>query len=346
MREKLRIEDCGLRIAELAIRNSQSAIRNPQLLFRRPQRAFTLVEVLVSVALVSLVFIACSSTMIMTVRALDASNGNDAAARAVLVRTAIDQMAAELKVATAITEQTPTAVTFTVPDRNGDNQPETIRYCWAGPRTALTRQYNGAPVPAAAWVENVENFGLEYLLKTVGPPPPVEGAEQVLASRDWPTAGDIKSYQLKSDAWPAEYFKPAMPTGAVSWKITRIKVKLQRSGSKTGTVNGEIWNADASLKPIGGALAGAAVDIAGVSSTAFVWVEFPFSTLGGLDPKRGMCIALTTAAGDPGFAAYDQKGSDPTMAWCTSSNSGASWSATSSSNILEFYVYGAITVQP
>ena len=65
---------------------------------------------------------------------------------------------------------TPTAVTLTVPDRDGDNIPETIRYSWSGIANAPLRQeYNGVlpPEDKKQFVENVQSFSLDWLTRLV-----------------------------------------------------------------------------------------------------------------------------------------------------------------------------------
>ena len=89
-------------------------------------------------AITSVILLACTSVLTIATRSMN--NGARAATvQAVAGRTAADQMADDLKLALNFTEQTATAVTFTVPDRNGDAQPETIRYAWTGAGAPLTR---------------------------------------------------------------------------------------------------------------------------------------------------------------------------------------------------------------
>ncbi len=81
---------------------------------------------------------------------------------------AIQMITLDLSLATALSQQSAEAVTLVVPDRNGDGQPETIRYSWSGtPGDPLTRQVNGSP--AAIIAEDVHLFSLTYLLKTLSP---------------------------------------------------------------------------------------------------------------------------------------------------------------------------------
>ena len=60
---------------------------------------------------------------------------------------ALVELLADLEFALAFSEKTDHALTFTVPDRDGDFISETIRYAWSGtPGDPLTRQYNGGAV--------------------------------------------------------------------------------------------------------------------------------------------------------------------------------------------------------
>lgn len=173
----------------------------------------------------------------------------------------------------------------------------------------------------------------------------MESAEQLLVSREWPTSGDLKAYVVKSNAWPAEYFLPSLPANAISWKITRVKVKLVRNGTNTGTLTLQVKAADASKKPTGDILDSGGVDVTTLSTTR-TWMEFPFSALAGLDPTSGMCVLVTTTSSQPGVVEYDTKGPNGTMAWCISTDQGASWGTPATGTVMEIYVYGTVTTQP
>lgn len=135
---------------------------------RRPDRnAFTLMEVILSTVIVSIILGATVSTLMITQRGIagsttvvqDAADGRDASELVTL----------DLSLALSFSERTGKAVTFTVPDRDGDGQPETIRYSWSGDAgDPLTRRINGGTIVTIA--ENVTRFDLDYLLKELGEP--------------------------------------------------------------------------------------------------------------------------------------------------------------------------------
>lgn len=127
------------------------------------RRAFTLVEVMVSMVVVSIIMGAIASVMRLATTQLDAtSSGMSNVSKATSL---LQQITAEVALAKTVTERTATAITFTVPDRNADGQDETIRYSWTGTAgNPLTRTYNGT---SATIADNVYYFNATYLLKTV-----------------------------------------------------------------------------------------------------------------------------------------------------------------------------------
>jgi prepilin-type N-terminal cleavage/methylation domain-containing protein len=312
------------------------------------RRGFTLAEMLVALAVISIIVLGCGSVLTLATRAMNANtDGNSPASQAVLARAAADQITSDVRVATSITEQTATAITVTVPDRNADGSQETVRYAWSGVLGApLTRQYNGGPAVAIA--DNVQGFDLRYITKTVGPAPvpqPVEGPEQVLISYDVTTTTE---YGVKKTAWPAEYFKPTLPANAISWKITRIVLQLRRNGGATGVLSIQVKNVDSSKKPTGTALQAVDIDVTTIPTTA-TWVNVPFTNLSGLDPNNGLSVLLTsTRSTQNAFVRYKGGISPPTqnMLYCTSSNQGSSWTTPSGSSAAQYYVYGTVTTQP
>src|SRR5947209_5212405 len=108
-------------------------------------RAYTLVELVVSLAVLSILLLAIGSSLTVALSA----TGNAATNAAAVQQScdAADQIADDLNVAMNFTERTATAVTFTVPSRSGAATADTIRYAWAGTAgNPLTRQFNGGTV--------------------------------------------------------------------------------------------------------------------------------------------------------------------------------------------------------
>ena len=105
-------------------------------------RAYTLAELIVSVAIMAVLVGGMASAILIAGHALpDDENPSEKLVKATNI---VDRIAGELLYATSIAEVTANAVTFTVADRNhGDPGPETIRYDWSGTAgDPLSRQYN------------------------------------------------------------------------------------------------------------------------------------------------------------------------------------------------------------
>jgi len=106
---------------------------------RRNVRAFTMLEVMMSTVIVSMLMLAMSSVMVLSTRSITSQSEDVSKASDV-----IDEITTDLNLAMSFSEQTATAVTFTVPDRDGNAVSETIRYSWSGtPGDSIMRTYNG-----------------------------------------------------------------------------------------------------------------------------------------------------------------------------------------------------------
>lgn len=132
---------------------------------RRSPAGLTLAEVVLSMVIMSIIMAALVSTLLVAQRGMSGSSGM--AQNASQVREAILLIVMDLSFVESFSERTDRTVAFTVPDRDGDDQSETIRYAWSGVAgEPLTRQYNGGAVVNV--VDNVHHFALDYLLKQLG----------------------------------------------------------------------------------------------------------------------------------------------------------------------------------
>ena len=129
------------------------------------RKGLTLVELLVSVAITSILMVTIASAMLIATKALPDSSRP--ASQIIAASQAVEQISAELKYAIGFTEQDANSVEFTVADRNSDEVAETIRYDWSGVSgDSLTRQYNGGSLVDI--IEDVHQFDLTYQLTTIG----------------------------------------------------------------------------------------------------------------------------------------------------------------------------------
>jgi hypothetical protein len=125
----------------------------------RARSGYTLIEAVLGTAVAVIILAGVVGVMFLAYSGL--SSGADKADTMSRQSRAIQTITLDLSLATALSEQSATAVTVVVPDRNGDGQPETIRYAWSGtPGDPLTRQVNG--VAPAVMAEDVHLFNLTY----------------------------------------------------------------------------------------------------------------------------------------------------------------------------------------
>ena len=124
--------------------------------------------------MVSVIMVGAASALLIALHGIDGSASN--AVRARQANEALDQITSDLQVAVGVVERTTTSMAVTVADRNGDGQPETIRYAWSGVSgDPLTRSVNGGAAESIA--DNVTYFNIDSLLATYGP---IESQEMVL----------------------------------------------------------------------------------------------------------------------------------------------------------------------
>lgn len=133
----------------------------------RSRRAFTMVEMVASMVILTILMLGISSSLVIASRAIP--DGRSPAKQFVDGSEMLLQIADELSCALTVTVHTATVVEFTLPDRNGDAAEDTIRYSWSGVAGAgLMRQYNGAT--AAAVLDDVHEFQLSYTPSLYGSP--------------------------------------------------------------------------------------------------------------------------------------------------------------------------------
>ncbi len=128
------------------------------------RRGYTLLELIIASSAGALVVAGLASSLVIASKALvpDAPATADANRGAL----ALSQLTGDLRHALRFTERTATAVTFTVPDRNGDSSPETIRYSWAGTAgSPLLYQHNGGT--AVTLAANVQDFKLSAITRLI-----------------------------------------------------------------------------------------------------------------------------------------------------------------------------------
>jgi hypothetical protein len=299
----------------------------------------TLVEVVVSSAILSVILLGLGSTLMVASRAIPGG-----AANAVLQSSeAAGRICSELPYAIAVNQRTPHAIEFTVADRNSDAVNETIRYEWSGTAgQPLTRRYNGGP--SLNLLDKVTAFDLTYHLDTVNSeiPQSSEGSEVLLKS--FQSIVTAKEYSVQSGHWYGQSFKLSLPADTVSWRLTRVQFYARIAGSyNTGSCRVQIQSATAAGLPSGVVLAEKTL----WESSLYSWYlmqDFTFD-VAGLAPGQWVCLVFrwsvgTEACGILGDGSLGTPATNSTLLHSTTQ--GASWSATTGESFW-YAVYGRVT---
>ena len=130
----------------------------------RNRAGHTLIELVMAMGLAAMLMGGLASTIYISSRALDGAGS--APVQTLSAAETMDDVMADLQYALSFSERTANAVTFQVPDRDGDDSPETIRYSWSGtPGDPLLMEYNGSA--PAVLVNDVQQFDLAGGLRTM-----------------------------------------------------------------------------------------------------------------------------------------------------------------------------------
>jgi hypothetical protein len=309
--------------------------------FRRGIGAFTILEMVLALFIVSIILLGVQSAILLASRTSPDRSGSTGSQ--LLTGSAIDQLNSDLSYATSFTIMTPTMVEFTVPDRNNDASPETIRYSWSGSADdPLLRTVNGGS--AAAVVNGVRVFNLVYdkrpLQHTTSY---TESGEVLLSSNDGIGVLNLGDFGVDSANWLGQYFKPTLPNGAASWRVTRAKIKASVRGSSKGTARIQIRNVRTGTTTPGIVLDEGTLLESGLTS-AYSWCEFTYGNATALSPNVGACLVVQWV--NDQYAANIQYqallGAVPNANLVTTTDAGATWSAPLAQDLV-YYVYGTYT---
>ncbi|MBN1513962.1 MAG: prepilin-type N-terminal cleavage/methylation domain-containing protein [Phycisphaerae bacterium] len=297
-----------------------------------PARGLTLVELVISMTLMTLLTTGIVSAVVLASRAMPpsgiASQTGDAA-------TVAADLAAELSCAQSFTERTATAVTFAVPDRTGDGSPEIVRYSWAGTGSPLVRVFNGTTT--ANVLNRVNDFSLDFESETVTQPGRtslVESDETILAYHDM-GSGQSRTYTVQEDAWVGQYFEPTLPGNAVSWSITSVTLVVESYLSATGGTWVQIRRANASALPTSNVLAQVLMPESSLSSSMSPY-RVDFDGLDSLLPSDRVCLVLQFESGTASCEVQLEQLGDNESAGClvSTNNAGQAWFPTPSRDMV------------
>lgn len=204
-------------------RYTTSQERRSRLGARRPA-GFTLIELVMSMVVVSLLMGAVGSTVLLASRSVPAveapMNQRIAAARI------LEQITAELESANQIKSLSAGSIELSVADRNRDGADEVIRYRWTGAGQPLMRQYNNGAYVAV--LDAVEALALDVQTQAVEDPtaeaPTVEDPWMILFLQNDTNVGRAGTVNVSPGVALAEGFT-AVLDDAVAWRPLRVAIR-------------------------------------------------------------------------------------------------------------------------
>lgn len=300
----------------------------------------TLAEVLISMVVLSIVLagaLCCVTLAGNAMRASTASTRETSQSNRIL-----NQISAELQVATGFSERTPTAVTFTIPDRNGDAQAETIRYAWSGAAgDPLYRRYNSEAEVVVA--TDVRELSFDFLTEEVEPL--TTTSEGVISEHEDSPGGHTSDEALSRWNWLAQYFTPVLPDGAVSYRITKVALYCKRDKNYSQPFKISLVYPTPGKTPSTTVLETVPVNPQSLGKSS-AWREFAFTNQVQLSPAQAMCIVISQDHySKTAKFRYERDGREmtPNAHYITSWNCGMSWSSVGNSEDMLYKVYAEVT---
>lgn len=288
----------------------------------RRTAAFTLIELVLAMALSAVVLLALQSVVLIAAKAVPGANKTPDASD---VSLGFARLAGELSYAKAITKNTATRIDFTVADRDGDAADDTISYQWSGVSGApLLRQFNAAAPQTV--VPDVRALALSLKNKTVTQPQTyTDSAEVTLA--EWTGANSTGTEELTSSNWMSQFVQVTLPAGASSYSVSRVRLMLRTNGTTDGVALVKIVSQRTGLP--GNTVLDSTTVLESSLGSVYNWHSIPFTNVVGLQPTERFCIVAEFVANGKPFDWHYVGSGFPASAgyYIKSTDAGASWSA-------------------
>ena len=309
----------------------------------RPRKAYTMVELMVSIAASSILMVGMASTMYISFRMVDPDTSVNAVLDASDTTLTLTD---ELRYAIFITERSDTMIQFVVPDQTGDSINDVIRYEWSGTEgDDLMRTFNHGTAESA--IEDVYAFALTYDTQTTTESIPIgkEDAERLLI--EYMGSSLLVDWDILPAEWVGQYFhpddfSPPLPANAISWRVTKVELMAMQGGNSDGTAAVELRPATGSKTPTSTVLEAVLMTEATLNSP-FQLESFAFSNNGNHLPNQGLCLVVRFDSGTDEacrieYDEYDDVGRVLTL------DTGATWSVAQYDDSLRYKVHGKVTV--
>lgn len=300
----------------------------------QPASAFTLVELVISLGVMSVLAVGVSSAILVSLRSVETSDSQSAR-----IRQAADvssQMAAELTTALDVSERANQTITFSVPDRDNDGSSEEIQYAWSGVAgDPLMRRLNAEA--ANPILRNVHAFGLSYDLVPV--PAPVTGSDLLLAAHH--SSHDLAGLKIGSQQWAAQAFRASLPSGATSWKPTRAVAYCRFVGGTGGQITTQLCSVLSDGRP-GWNVFSQSTTPESELRKEWSWSSFSLPCSTYFSPYTTVALVMKSSIQDSGEVRFQSKNvTTANRCFSVTTNAGSTWSIRAGQGLL-FEIYGTV----
>lgn len=253
-------------------------------------RAFSLIELVLSAATVGVILAAAGGLIAaasrLVPRAGDPVNV-DAQARAALQR-----LSADARLATSLRLES-NKIELTLPDQNGDDEPESVVYTLNPAAGTLSRTWNTARSQVlASSVLTLDAVEQSNKVNTTEDAPAEHGSSTILAEYA-DALGD--SAELSTTVQVGQFVQPRLPPDATAWRPTGFAVRLRARSVTALPLTVSLFAADSSGRPA--LLArGTALVPGGSLPNSDNWVAVSFPGLPEMLPSEGIAVTLAHAA--------------------------------------------------
>jgi prepilin-type N-terminal cleavage/methylation domain-containing protein len=310
---------------------------------------FTLLEVVVSIAILAILLAGVGSATFLARRAVP--DGKRGASAVVANATVSEPLVSDLTYATKILGA-PTATSLTFTNCRGPNgQLQTVRYSWSGVAGDPLKRWTNPgedqtflPEKAQTVRGNVREFHLDLQKQRIMLPQTsdsVEGGEQLLISYDSTLANSYAS--IDSGNFRGQIFQPVLPSDAVSWKVTKVAVKVRSSGYTNETTKVQLRLANGNI-PGSAILEERSFSESSLDWYYFQWKQISFTSVSGLPPGIPLCLVLvgSSSSNSCDVLYHSAQATGANSHYVGSSSGESGWYYVPQHDLL-FAVYGKVT---
>lgn len=306
-------------------------------------RGLTLLELVVSMAVTTVLVGGMGSAVLFAMKALP--DPESIPAKVVTAADAIEPLATDLAMATAVSSRSTKGFTLVVPDRDSDGQPETISYSWTGTAgDPLVRQLNGRAATMIA--EDVREFSLSYDTLSVTRQSGTtlqDSAESTFGLNDGAT--NLGTATIDGSHGYGQYFVPSLPAAAESWSLTRVRFRARAHLVPLGFTTVEVHPAGSDGVPTADVLFSTTINETTLP-LSYSWVDIPITGVTGLRPGDGIAVVLYFGSGVLDSADLEaQSGLTATKNCMIYGNGSSTGWRSDNTKALQFYAYGTVATR-